>query len=193
MPTVQEQIDDIMRREGPLNDIKEDKGGATNLGISLRYLKGVGLLRGDLDHDGDIDKDDIRLVSPPVAAQLYLEDFFLGPRINRLPELLHPLMFDMAVNHGPPRAIIMLQKTLRGLPGRFVFASGKTPFIIADGVVGPQTRVAAELAIKNHGFRTVQNALVDTRIAFYNAIVREDPTQYKFIDGWLNRAEEFRF
>jgi len=184
MPTVQEQIDDIIRREGGFNDHKEDKGGATNLGISLRYLKGVGLLRGDLDHDGDIDKDDIRLVSPPVAAQLYLEDFFLGPRINRLPELLHPLMFDMAVNHGPPRALILLQKTLRKLLGRFM---------VADGVIGPQTRIAAEEALTKLGFRTVQNALVDTRIAFYNAIVREDPTQYKFIDGWLNRAEEFRF
>ncbi|MBI1313678.1 hypothetical protein GC176_20490 [bacterium] len=186
-PQAQSQIDrmiaDILRKEGGYNDIRGDAGGATNKGISLRYLKGIGLKRGDLDHDGDIDKDDIRIVTPEIAARLYKEDFYLAPHIDRLPEPLQPIIFDIAVNSGPPRAIILLQKVLR---------AQLNEFIAADGVIGPGTRTKAEEALAKFGVKAMVNAVVDARCAWYNAIVREDPSQAKFLKGWLNRAATFR-
>jgi lysozyme family protein len=183
MKTVDQMIADIIEREGGYNDIPDDKGGATNEGISLRYLKGVGLNRGDLDHDGDIDKDDVRMVTPFVAADLYREDFFTGPHIDRLPPELQPVMFDMAVNLGPPRAIMLLQGTLRGL---------LVVVLKDDGVLGPQTRVFAEQALAKFGFKAVQNAVVTSRKEFYDQIVARDPSQQKFLAGWKRRADEFK-
>lgn len=160
-----------------------DRGGATKDGVTLKYLKGVGISRGDLDRDGDIDKDDVRLVTPAIAEKLYKQDFYLDPRINRLPEPLQPVVFDAGVNSGPPRAIILLQKALRAELG---------VFFPADGVIGPATRAKAEEAVAKFGAAAVVGAVVDARIAWYNAIVREDPVQEKFLRGWIARANSFR-
>lgn len=176
--TVDALLRDILRREGGYVDHPNDRGGATNWGVSLRYAKGVGL---DLDGDGDTDKDDIRLVTPEVALALYREDFYEGPRIDRLPEAIQPVMVDWAVNSGPPRAIMGLQEvlTMAGFP------------CTADGVIGPQTRRQAEAADRAMGPYLV-NALVDMREHFYRSIVARNPSQRVFLNGWLNRAREFR-
>lgn len=176
--SVDTMIADIIRREGGFNDVAGDKGGATNQGVSLRYAKGVGL---DLDGDGDTDKDDIRLVTPEIAASLYREDFFVGPRIDRLPEEIQPQLFDCAVNHGPPRAIMFMQGVLN--------QAGFGP-VDEDGVCGPQTRRVADQAQTEMG-ALLNNAIMYERIAFYEAIVANNPSQGKFIKGWLKRAREF--
>jgi lysozyme family protein len=178
MYTVDQMIEDIIRREGGYNDQENDKGGATNQGISLRYAKGVGL---DLDGDGDTDKDDIQMVTPEVAAGLYKKDFFIYPKIDRLPEEIQPLLFDSAVNHGPPRAIMLLQKVLN--------LAGFGPMGV-DGVIGPKTRAVAEKAQNEMG-NFLNNAIVDERINFYKRIVANDPSQQKWFRGWMNRANEF--
>lgn len=183
MLTVDQMIADIIRREGKLNDVKGDKGGITNRGVSLRYLKGVGLMRGDFNHDGVIDAKDIMLVDDPTAAVLFKEDFFFAPHIDRLPAQLHPITFDMAVNHGPGRAVMLVQRALGRLLNRFVEE---------DGAIGPATVRASLEALQKLGFPHVEDAVVDVREAYYNAIVVADPTQIKFRDGWMHRAEEFR-
>jgi len=180
MKSVDELIHDIIRREGGYNDIKQDKGGATNLGVSLRYAKGKPQM--DLDGDGDIDKNDIRLVTPEIAAELYKEDFFYGPQIDRLPVGLHAQMFDISVNAGGKRAAILLQSTLADL--------GYEMRMI-DGDIGPVTCATAERAIAERGLKAVNNALVQKRKGFYARIIAKDPSQKKFAKGWNNRAEEF--
>lgn len=180
---IDDMIAGVVKREGGYNDVAGDAGGATNDGISLRYLKGVGIVKGDLDHDGDIDKDDIRLVTPAVAASFYKHDFFYEPRIDRLPSGLQEQVFDIAVNSGPPRAITLLQKALRGILGTFV---------VADGVIGPKTRACCDQAIAKVGLRGVTNAVVEQRVAWYKAVVAENPVDQKFLAGWLNRANSFR-
>lgn len=178
MKTIDEMIADILRREGGYNDVHGDLGGATKLGISLRYAKGIGL---DLDHDGDVDKDDIRMVTPEIAAQHYKDDFFLHPRISRLPETIQPLVFDAAVNMGPPRAIALVQHVVN--------LAGFGP-MEEDGVIGPGTRRAAELAQAAMG-PFFNNAIVCEREAYHRKRAAEDPTQEKFLHGWINRSEEF--
>lgn len=178
MQTVDQMADAIVKREGDkyTND-PIDKGGPTRNGVTLAYMRGKGIVTADLNHDGKIDERDVQMVSPEIAKQYYISDFFLAPHFNWLPAGLHAVCFDMAVNHGPHRAIQLLQKAL-GLP--------------ADGAIGPYTRQAAEAAIAKLGFKAVENAVVNAREAFYNAIIAQDPSQAKYRDGWLHRAEEFR-
>lgn len=183
---VRKMAEDIIRREGGFNDIKEDRGGATNKGVSLRYAKGIGL---DLDQDGDTDVDDIRLVTSEVAVDLFLDDFFYGPRIDRLLDEVHPFMFDTAVNCGAGRAVIILQKVINQIH-IIVPASISHGPLKPDGGIGPKTRQALVEAYAAAG-NYVINALVEERIKYYEQIVRRDGSQGKFLKGWTRRANEF--
>lgn len=186
MRSVDELVADIIRREGGFNDIKEDRGGSTQYGVSLRYARGIGL---DLDHDGDVDTDDIRLVTPQVAAQLYKDDFMHKPGIDRLPGELHAQLVDCAVNHGPPRAVKFLQHVL--VQAGFLPEIGDNGRAQDDGVIGRKTVAAAEQAQAQMGpFLT--NAIVEERLGFFDWIVSRRPDQVKFLKGWRNRANEFR-
>lgn len=180
MKTVDEMIQDILRREGGFVDDPTDRGGATKHGVSLRYMRGIGL---DLDGDGDVDVDDVREVTPKIAAELFKEDFLYKPKLDQLPDCLHPQLFDISVHSGPPRAVMILQECLTRSYGAD---------LRADGRVGPKTRRAAEGAVERYGFKAVNNSLVDTRITFFLGIFERDPGQRRFERGWLRRAEEFR-
>ena len=111
MKTIDEIIDDIIQREGGYNDIKEDKGGATNFGISLRYASGIGL---DLDNDGDVDKDDIRIVS---IETIRMSSLSTSPSLSRsrpiplaylrlMPKLVAPPLSSLISLYPPSRCII---------------------------------------------------------------------------------------
>jgi lysozyme family protein len=57
-----------------------------------------------------------------------------------------------------------------------------------DGVVGPQT---IELVNKADPV-TVCNSVCDQREKFYYDIVEDNPSQEKYIDGWIRRIDEMR-
>lgn len=178
---VLEMVREILRREGGFVDDPADKGGATNHGISLRYARGIGL---DLDGDGDTDKDDIILVTPHIAQGMYLEDFYFGPRIDKLPESLQPQMFDISVNAGPHRAYELLQITLNS----FLVQDWK---IICDGRWGPKSRQALEAVLSGVSEKDLNNRLVSNRKHFYTVLVSTNPSQARFLKGWHRRADEF--
>ena len=77
--------------------------------------------------------------------------------------------FDSCVNNGVPRAAKMLQQAVG---------------VTQDGQIGPQT-----LAMVNkQDPRELINKLAAIRIARYHIIVQNNPTQAKFLDGWLSRV-----
>lgn len=116
----------VLQYEGGFVDHPSDPGGATNLGISLRYARGLGRLM-DLDRDGDVDAADIRLITPEIAAGLYRRDFWDTVRADDLPPAIAVVAFDAAINCGPGRAARWMQAA--------VGAS-------QDGVLGPRTLAA---------------------------------------------------
>ena len=182
-PFVQKMLDEVLRKEGGYNDIKEDRGGATNFGISLRYARGLGL-RLDNDGDGDVDADDILLVTEQQARVLYVEDFYVGPRYHRLPYALRPFMVDFAINSGAARASIELQDVLN--------ARGSQPPLVADGVIGPATLRAVDRVLQRTGQSALLHALVQNRVDYVLSIIARDPSQAKFRKGWITRIESFR-
>jgi lysozyme family protein len=178
-------IEGILAQEGGVVNHPDDPGGITNHGISLRYARGIGL---DLNGDGETDADDIRLVTPGKAAALFRQDFLLAPGLDRLPPSLWPVLFDWAVNSGPPRAIMGLQRVLN--LARTGGALDYSP-LEEDGRIGPRTRKASVIAEAAMGAYLV-NALVEERLAFYRRIVARDASKAVFLNGWSRRAESFR-
>ena len=60
----------VLRHEGGYVNNPNDPGGATKYGISLRWLKGQGLL-GDVTHDMVVDIKDIQALTVDQAAGFY--------------------------------------------------------------------------------------------------------------------------
>lgn len=174
MQSVREMIDNILRREGGYVDHPDDRGGATNYGITIgtlsRYLGRAAL------------KSDVRNLSEDVARDIYERNYFEGPRIHRLPEAIQPFIFDCAVNHGPRRAIKFVQSVVN--------QTGYQPRLSEDGAMGPNTRKGAEWAQAQMGDLFL-SALLEERRNFYHTIVATRPSQEVFLKGWLNRVKEF--
>jgi lysozyme family protein len=174
MTTVDEMVDTILAHEGGYVNDPSDRGGATNFGVTQRTYSAW------LGRPASI--DDVKAMRVETAREIYLANYYYKPRINGLPEKAQALVFDCAINHGPRRAIKFVQ-TVINLAGFGV--------IIVDGICGPDTMGRAQQASEAMGDYFV-NAIADERIDFYQAIVRNDPTQNRFIRGWLNRANSFR-
>lgn len=160
----------ILNNEGGfVNDVL-DPGGATKMGVSLRFLKSVGDLRYDLDHDGDIDIDDIRGLTEVIARQIYFERFYAPLQLDAITnERLALQVLDHAVNAGMRSAVKILQHV----------AGCKE-----DGVIGPKTIAAANTFKDDIARRYMQG-----RYLFYEDLVESKPKFAKYINGWNNRVK----
>lgn len=173
-------IDKVLKHEGSLVDNPNDPGGITNLGISLRFLKGVNPL--SLKKYGfnpeTINKDTIKQLTLDQAKTLYLHEFWEHApfsRINR--QDLATYLFDMAVNMGIAPAIKCIQ--------RACWAVLHDRSIVDDGVMGDKTIDA----INQCGFYLLP-VLRAERSSYYRCIVTRNPSQQEFLNGWLNRTYE---
>jgi lysozyme family protein len=162
----------IFYHEGGFVNNPADPGGATKYGISLRFLKGLSLEVADLDHDGNIDIDDIKLITHEIATPIYEQRFYTPMQIEQFrSDELALQLFDMGVNAGPRQAIKLLQQELS---------------ITADGIVGAETlRVA-----NSFSFNTMAIRYKYGRIFFYKNLVKIHPEYSIFLKGWINRVNE---
>jgi len=172
----------VLAHEGGLSDDPDDPGGITNLGISLRFLKGLPGLAGDIDHDGDVDADDIRALTPETAAKFYYDRFWEPCNCHNLAWPVSLVMFDSAVNCGPGRA----KRWLQGAINTCTFQTGHGPQIEIDGRIGPRTM----RAYTYYEPRQIAGAMLGMRLSFYHFLIIEHPKLKKYIHGWENRVRD---
>ncbi|MEM8629788.1 MAG: holin-associated N-acetylmuramidase [Pseudomonadota bacterium] len=183
MKSVAEIASEIIAREGGFVNDPDDPGGATNYGVTIHTMRRLGL---DLDGDGDVDVADVKRLTKAKATEIFVRHYFRGPGIGTLPEALHATVFDMYVNAGG-NAVRILQRLLRRMGHD----------VAADGVIGPQTRSAAEAALKAAPDHLVDAYGIERRNYYYRLADRR-PTSRKYArrrdggkGGWITRAEEF--
>jgi lysozyme family protein len=183
MKTIQDIAADIVTREGGFVDDPHDPGGATNYGVTIHTMRRLGL---DLTGDGIIDTDDVRALSREQAIEIFIEHYFRRPGIQALPVALQPSVFDMQVNAGS-NAIRILQRLLRDMGHD----------ISVDGVIGPQTIRAAQIA-QEVAPGHLADAYGIARRNYYYALADRRPASRRFArrrdggkGGWITRAEEF--
>lgn len=96
---------------------------------------------------------------------------------TRLTARVRAKTYDTAVNTGIPRAIKILQQAANEV-------NSSSYSISVDGQMGPKTRAAVCRA----GDDALLKAYTKKQEAFYRSIVARNPTQEKFLKGWLRRA-----
>lgn len=180
--------------EGGFVDDRADRGGATNFGISLRFLvtegridaNRDGLADFDLDMDGDVDAVDVRKLTMSGAVSLYHRCFWQRMKCETFPEPIGELLFDQGVNGGETAARKILQRAINSCCAHI--AGGAR--LAVDGVLGSRTAAAMEMVIKHPalGMPALVEAYRAASRARYRAIVAEDPSQKRFLKGWLVRA-----
>ena len=89
MPNQQEVFEaahaHVAKWEGGYFDHPNDPGGVTMYGVSLMFLKGLDLWEGDIDGDGDIDRDDVLAVTKDTARDIFKRHFWDRPRAGEMP------------------------------------------------------------------------------------------------------------
>jgi len=156
-----------LRYEGGYANHPNDKGGETNRGIThttydtYRKVKGLPV-------------QSVKLITDEEVNDIYYKMYWLTASCDKLPYPLNMVVFDAAVNHGPLKAIKLLQRIL-GLH--------------QDGLVGPKTLAAVATIKDDYG---ACDDYMDEREAFFNAIVAANSSQSVFLKGWLNRVASLR-
>ena len=165
---INKMIASILKNEGGFVDHANDKGGATNHGITANVYADFLGVNSDYFYLTDL----IKVMPESTAEMIYKEAYYYHPKIDLLPEAIQNQVLDMAVNHGANRAYKLLASDL-----------------VVDGYFGKMSWNALDRVLSD--LSGLNNSLVFARIDFYNAIVKRDDTQKVFLNGWLNRANKF--
>jgi lysozyme family protein len=154
-----------------------DPGGATRYGFSLRLARQIESVGGeslDIDRDGDIDADDIKLLPLHLAVRLY-HRFWTIQGFPALVPYIRRKLANLAVVMGPQMACRILQRAVRACGG---------PVLKDDGVIGPKTADAVAM-ISAH---KLMPAIRSEAAGFFRSLVAARPASAVFLNGWLNRA-----
>lgn len=148
----------VLKSEGGNDDDPQDHGGRTSRGITQREYDAW---RGELQL---IHQDVWKAPQEDIDA-IYQSEYW-DPWGDLFPLGIDYMFFDMCVNAGPNRAVILAQRALG---------------IVADGRVGPITRQAIRTADPS----TFISRYTQEKERFYRSL-----HQPRFIKGWLNRNKE---
>ena len=164
-----------MQYEGGWTDDKNDLGGATNYGISIVFAQGTKDFElFDLDGDGDIDRTDIKNLTPEIAHDAYKEYFWDKNDLDNYAPKIAFVLFDCAVNHGPGNMAKMFQMAIN--------KCGQD--IEVDGGIGNKTLTA----LNECDPECIVTNLIEVRREFFKKITIKRPANKVFLKGWLNRC-----
>jgi len=168
----------VLDHEGGYRFNPFDKGGATNFGISLRFLQKAKLKCIALP--SIVDVAFIKSLSREMAIAIYREawwDQFRYGEINNV--AIAAKIFDMSVNMGPSQAHKLCQRAINSL------IANPIP---DDGILGKKTLASLNYLIEIVAELPLIKAIKILCADFYMRLVKKDSTQQSELKGWLVRA-----
>lgn len=163
----------ILKWEGGYVNDPDDHGGKTNKGVTYNTYQG--LVKSVLGVEPSEQHFNSLTDSQVKQFIKHFWDAVKGDSFKS--SLVSCFLTEMAWGSGPRTSIKTLQSTLNTY-----FSKQLT----VDGAIGPKTIEAANSVNGEQLF----NYLVREREAFLKRLA-ENPTQQKFLKGWLNRVNDF--
>ena len=180
----------ILKWEGGFVNDPADAGGATNKGVTLTTWRNIGY---DKDGDGDIDVQDLKLLSSADVRD----------------RVLKPHYWDRW------KADLIQSQKVANILVDWVWGSGKNGIVIPqkllgvtdDGIVGDKTLSAVNFADPDQLFDAIFQARVDFFKEITEASIRNfekkigrkateaelmEHTNKRFLKGWLNRLDDIK-
>lgn len=155
----------VLKFEGGFVDDPDDRGGATNQGITQATF--------DAWQDNrELPRRAVRDITDYEVEAIYHVRYWSPCRGDDLHPPLDLVVFDAAVQHGPHRAIKWLQELVG---------------VQVDGTSGEKTLYAVNGHVLSNGVTDLVDAYMTHRASFYASIIARDPSQKKFQKGWANR------
>lgn len=164
----------VMQHEGGYSTDKNDPGGATKYGISLRFIKDEHI---DVNGDGKEDVNDIIHLSQTEADQIYFQDWWKKFHYYLFKDkVIAAKVMDFSVNAGSCRAHKVLQKAINSLTVDKVPVSCK----LTDEMIQSANKLVPQV---------LHDELKYQEQMFYRTIVLNNVRLHVFLSGWLKRAE----
>lgn len=154
-------FDKLMKTEGGYVNDPSDKGGETKYGISKRSYPEL----------------NIALLTKEDAKKIYYDDYWLKNNCHLIINILDSIkIFDMSVNFGVTKAMKIVQRAVKcfGLE------------LIEDGIAGKNTSEVINMLNYNCLYIILRVECASE----YRVIVKSNPSQERFLVGWLKRAYE---
>jgi lysozyme family protein len=166
----------VLKHEGGYTNDKDDPGGATDYGISLRFLKDHGI---DLNGDGEVNEMDIKALDIDKAIAIYKQYWWDKYHYEAINSLYYATkVFDMAVNMGGSQAHKLVQRACNQCGHN----------LVVDGILGGKSLGAInEIYLHNRG-EDLEYETRDEQKWFYEHLAEEKPKFKKYLKGWLRRA-----
>jgi type VI secretion system secreted protein VgrG len=159
----------VLKHEGGFVDDPDDRGGATNLGITQATLAEW---RGK-----EVTAADVKALTTTEAAGIYKARYWDRMSLDLiLSQSLAEAVMDFGVNAGIRTAGKALQQSLNWVRGAEV--------LVKDGAIGPKTLREVNLAPE----RELMLKFFEVRVRYYVAISRHRPQNRKFLYAWMRRA-----
>jgi lysozyme family protein len=169
-PNFERALKFVLKSEGGFVNHPHDKGGKTNKGILQRVYD-------KYRDDKQEDRRCVREITDEEVEDIYYNEYWVPGKCYKFPWPLYAVHFDGCVNSGVGQAGKWLQR-----------AVGSD----ADGAIGPKTIIAYEAKVDKVGVDAIVQDILKQRNAFYKFLVKKDPTQKSFINGWLNRLDNLK-
>jgi len=154
-------FEQILKSEGGYAWDKDDLGGETNFGVTKQSWSEY--------LNRTIQDGEMKALTVDAVKPFYKKVFWDKLCCDSLPDGVDYAVFDFGVNAGAGRSAKFFQKAVGAVP---------------DGAIGPATLAKVELMNSADILQSFSNQ----KTAFYNSIVERNPTQQKFLKGWLNRV-----
>ena len=149
----------VIANEGGYVFDKNDPGGETKYGISKKAYSFLNIKELTLEQ----------------TKEIYWRNYWKAGKIDEISDIFIAIqLLDFSVNLGIRGATIVLQRALRA--GGII--------VQEDGLIGPETLSAT----KNLEPSILLAAMKAEAAGYYRVIAAKNPSQRKFLTGWLNRA-----
>lgn len=166
MTTFEKILNFTLTFEGGYADDPKDLGGKTNAGVTqTTYDKYRSAKKLPLQSVVKLSRAELN--------EIYFNGYWLASHCDKMPEPIAGAVFDTAVMRGALKAVAMLQKRLN---------------LKADGIVGSAT-IATLLNLTREQADAVAVGLANDRAAFHKWRCTVNPTQFRFLKGWLRRCD----